>query len=121
MKQLIVGCYDFGVGQCELVLRAGIGGEFYVVPEPHRCPRIKVGADYDEWREVMSCLLHEIIELQMTLTGCRYNPAPDCARDHASYLFLMTHPQFSEVCARSAFFISEALPDLAKAWKKWKK
>lgn len=119
MKQVIVGTYEYGMGQAQLVLREGTGGEFYIVPEKGSVARIKLGADQAQWTEVLSTLLHEILEMQVALIGCRYSPAPDFGRDHASYLFLMTHPQFSEACGRAAWFLSAAVPDLSKAWAKW--
>ncbi len=121
MTQVVVGIYEFGMGQAQLVLRDGIGGEFYTVPDLGAIPRIKIGADQDSWQEVVSTLLHEIIELQMALTGCRLSAVPDYGRDHAGYIFIMTHLQFSEVCGRASIFVAAALPDLAAAWKKWKK
>lgn len=120
MKQTIVGVYSMGLSQVQIVLREGNGGEFYFNPEAGAVPRIKVGAEL-QWAEVVGNLLHEALEMQMTALSCRFNPAPDYARDHSSYLFVMTHPQFSESCARTAEFITAALPDLARAWKKWKR
>jgi hypothetical protein len=32
----------------------------------------------------------------------------------------MSHHVFQDCCAKTAEFITPALPDLAKAWKKWK-
>lgn len=121
MKQVIVGVYNFGTGNVQLVLREGDGGEFYFAPDKISPPRIKVGADQPNWNLVVATLLHEILEMQMTLQGFRFSPAPDFANDNSSYLFVMNHPQFSEVCARSAMFVASALPDLSKAWSRWKK
>ena len=120
MKQKIIGTYSCGVEEVQLVLREGTGGEFWTMPEKGCIARIKVGANM-EWPEVMSALLHEALELQMHRIGCRFDPTGDCGRDHSSYLFVMTHPQFSNVVGRAAQFASAALPDLAKAWKKWGK
>jgi hypothetical protein len=122
MKQIIVGVYPCGLDEIQLVLRDGTGGEFYFSPEKAHIPRIKVGADYgSDWRSVVGVLLHEIFEMQMTRSHCRLEPAPDYGRDHASYMFLMTHPMFSDVCARSGEFMSACLPDLATAWNQWGK
>jgi hypothetical protein len=120
MKPKIIGTFDMGPQRVQLVLREGDGGEIYLKPGDIDYPRIYVGADKN-WEQVMSTLLHEAHELQMLLTGCRLNPAPDHAMDHSSYIFLMNHPQFSEVCARVAMFLVQALPDLAKAYRKWNK
>lgn len=121
MKQTVIGSYRLGPHAVQLVLREDDGGEFYLVPESGHAPRIKVGADHKDWGEMVSVLHHEAMELAMTMTGVRYQPAPDFANDHGAYLFVMTHAQFSEAGARTGRFLSDCLPDLARAWKKWRK
>lgn len=118
MKQVIVGVFSCGAEDVQLVLREGSGGEFYCTPEKGAVARIKVGAD-SSWSDVISALLHEVFELQMTRLMCRYDPTTDYGRDHSSYLFVMTHPQFSNVCGRAAEFLTAVLPSVSKAYKKW--
>lgn len=120
MKQKIIGVYPCGGEDVQLVLREGGGGEFYVTPEKGHVARIKVGGDCD-WDDVISALLHEAFELQMHRIGCRYDPTGDYGKDHSSYLFVMTHPQYSNVCGRVAQFLTKAVPALHKAWKGWVK
>ncbi len=120
MRQKIVGVYDMGLDQVQLVLREGEGGEFWFKPEDGHVPRIKVGAD-GEWKLVMSALLHEAMEMQMTRSHCRFNPAPDYGRDHSSYIFVMSHPIYSDIIARVAEFVSLCAPDLARAYKKFRR
>ena len=121
MKQKIVGVYDMGIDQTQLVLREGFGGEFWVTPEKGHVSRIKVGADYKYWHEVVSVLLHESFELAMTRAGVRFSPAPDYGHDMAGYLFAFNHPQYSDICGRVGTYMSDALPDLAREWKKWRR
>lgn len=123
VKQKIVGIYYAGFEQFELVLREGDGAEFYAVPEhgENKIPRIKIGADQGKWDDVIAVLLHEVQELIIFRLRGRYSPSDGISIDHAAYLFILTHPEFSELCKRTAEFISDALPDLAKAWKEWKK
>ena len=121
MKQVIVGIYEAGYEQAQLVLREGTGGEFYTIPESGSIPRIKIGADYDKWGEVVMVLLHEVEEMILTRLSCRYECCNDMARDHAAYLFSMRHTQFSDLCAKTSEYITACLPDLAVAWKKWRK
>ena len=118
MKQVIVGNYSMGCDDVQIVLREGDGGEFWTHPEVGAIARVKVGAAHT-WNELVGVLLHEVIELQMTRLGYRLTPAPDYAKDNGSYVFLMTHTQFSEVVARCADCIAPALPDLATAFKKF--
>ena len=121
MKQRIVGIYNIGFEQAQLVLREGDGGEFYLCPDVGRVPQIAIGADQELWQDVVDVLVHEVVEFAMLREGCRYSPAPDHAKDHGSYLFVMTHSQFSSVAAKSGGYLTAALPDLAKAWDGWNK
>lgn len=120
VKQKIIGVYELGVHQVQLVLREGSGGEFYFKPEAGALPRIKVGADVD-WKGTVSALLHESFEFSMTVSHCRFNPAPDYGMDHSSYLFVMTHPMFSDIAARTAEFMALSLPDLSRAYNAFRK
>ena len=121
MKQVVVGVYKIGSDQCQLVLREGTGGDFYSCPEKGSIPRIKVGADERQWDVVVGVLLHEAFEFVANRLQCRYDLTDDLGRDHASYLFVMRHPQFSDCCMKVAEFTSAALRDLAKAWRQWGK
>ena len=120
MKQKIIGVYYFGNEQIELVLREGTGGEFYATPEKGHIPRIKVGAD-KEWQQVVSALVHEAFEFAALRNRGRYDPCGDFSNDHSSYLFVMTHPIFSDCCARVAELLTSAVPVLAHEWNAWKK
>lgn len=120
MRQKIVGVYELGYEQVQLVIREGTGGEFWFLPETGKVPRMKIGADA-EWKAVVAALLHESFELAMCRKGVRWLPDPNLGNDHASYLFVLTHPQFSDACAMASEYLVASLPDLAKAWRKWKK
>jgi hypothetical protein len=90
MKQRIVGTYYMGSEQAQLVLREGTGGEFFTCPEVGSVPRIKIGADQSRWSDVVSLLLHEVIEFQMLRNFARYSPCGFFGNDHAEYLFVIT-------------------------------
>ena len=121
MRQVIVGTYEFGYDQAQLVLRAGNGGEFNMIPEAGSVTRIKVGVDQPCWRDVVAVLMHEITELVYEKMCCRYSPAYEMGKDHAGYTFVLRHDQFTEATARVAEFVAAAIPDLAKAWDRWNK
>ena len=122
MKQVIVGTYDLGAESVVLILRPGMGGDFHTRSDPPRkMPCISVGADSGSWQKLVAWLVHEVVEVVMMRMGLRYVPDVDYARDAAGYLFVETHAQHSEVCARVGWFLADCLPDLNKAWKKWKK
>jgi hypothetical protein len=121
MKQKIIGVYYAGFHQIQLVLREGTGGEFYLIPESGSIPRIKIGGDYSEWREVINCLTHELDEFLYDKIQCRYVAFDNLSNSHDQYLFNFTHAKFSDCKMKAAEFLAEALPDLATAWKQWKK
>jgi len=121
MKQKVIGIYEAGYYQIELILREGTGGEYYLIPEKGKCPRIKVGADYINWVEVVSALLHEVEEFLIDRMQCRYSPFDNLSNTLDEFTFLLNHSQFSDVCVKTAEYISKALPDLSKAWNEWKK
>jgi hypothetical protein len=119
MKQIIIGSYQMGSNNVQLVLRAGTGGDFYMLPEEGKIARIKVGADQKQWARVVNAFLHEALELEYERIGCRYEHGNWVGSDMSDFMFVATHPQFTEVVARVAELTAHALPDLAKAWKGW--
>ncbi len=121
MKQKIVGVFSLGFEDIQVVLREGSGGEFYNCPGKGEIPRIKIGADCREWKDVVSVFLHEAFEFTYNRLGCRFNNSYDMGNDSAAYLFIATHIQFSDACARVADGVASALPELSTAWAKWKK
>jgi hypothetical protein len=121
MKQKIVGTYRLGEVSVQIVIREGYGGDFFSRPGDIPYPRIKIGADTDHWHNVVSTLLHEAQEYVIASICCRMTPDDEFGRDSASYVFWLRHEQFSDVCARAGILLADCLPDLRKAWKKWKK
>ena len=119
MKQKIVGVFSIGFEDCQLVLREGTGGEFYNCPGVGECPRIKIGADIKDWKDVVAVVMHEALELEMNRLRCRYDCSYDMAQDHARYLFVATHPQFSDAVARASYFIAECHNSLQASWISW--
>lgn len=121
MRQKIIGVFSCGFEDIELVLREGNGGEFFNAPGHGEIPSIKIGADVQEWKEVVSCLLHESMEFTMNRLKCRWDCSYDLGKDHSSYLFVLDHPTFSDCCARVADFLALSLPPLAREWPKFNK
>lgn len=117
MKPQVIGNYEIGYEYVQLVLRDGVGAEFYRLSEDITIPTIVVGADDDKWREIVALLLHESFEFVADRLGCRYYPTNDIANNGAAHSFLLDHQQFSDCCAKVADFVAVALPDLQKAWK----
>ena len=121
MRQKIIGIFSLGFEDCELVLREGTGGEFYNCPGKGEIPRVKIGADVKEWRDLVAVLLHEAMEFALNRLRCRYSCSYDFGNDAGGYIFVLDHPQFSDCCARAAEFLALSLPVLAKEWPKFQR
>jgi len=120
MKQIKVGTFPLGHENVELyAIPSADGGCFYFQPADNSLPRIKIGLDYDRWDQVVSVLLHETMEFLMARLLNRYEQT-GVYGDHASYLFMFTHCQFSDLCQRQAKFVAAALPEVAAHWNKLK-
>ncbi len=121
MRQKVVGVYEIGYEKIEVVLRDGNGGEFHMLSENSNITRIKIGADYENWRDVLAVFLHETMEFSLDRLKCRYYPSNDLSNSTDRYVFITTHNQFSDACAKVAECAADCVPDLKKIWKKWKK
>lgn len=122
MKQVIVGEFYCGFERVQLVLREGLGGQFYTSPGEHQLARIKVGAQEDgrKWGFVVACLLHEILEFAMFRADARFTPDNrNEPKSHADYLFVADHQKFTDYTNKAAEFLTDALPPLATAYQKW--
>lgn len=120
MKHKIVGTYDLWGETVLLKLREGIDGGFL---KNYDCKPTEMflGADVGKWQSLVGILAHEAKEFLDTEMGCRYAVTGDAAKDNGSYLFVATHTQHSEMCARLGWFLADCLPDLSAAWKQWQK
>ena len=121
MKQKRVGLYHCGSFAVELFVKDDIGGYCITRCDETQLARIIIGINCKQWYEVISVLLHEIGELNRIMSLCRYQRDNYYAGDLSSYIFHYDHIQFSDLCEREAMFLSDALPDLAKVWNKYKK
>lgn len=122
MKQQVIGTFPLGYENVQLVaILDQTGGRFYFCPDDTSTGRIKVGIDYNRWETVVSVLIHEATEYAMTKGRLRFSETQDLGNDHAGYVFIMNHVQFSDVCACVAGFITPALPKLAALYNKKRK
>jgi len=121
MKQKIVGHYSLGNESVELVIREGTGGEFYCCPELGKTARLKIGVEQESWEDVLKVLLHEALEYLLTRNCCRYEATGDLSDDHSAYKFWFDHVQLSHMCACLGMFLARVLPDLARAYKAFRK
>lgn len=113
-----VGSYALNGVAIDMYLRDGRGAEFWSIYESGKPPRIQIGA-HGTWREVTARLLHESMELSLSMLSCRFEPDTR-GSDAANYLFVARHDQFTAACENVGDLLAACLPDVAKAWKRWK-
>lgn len=121
MKELHVGVYDLGAESVEVQLRSGLGGDWTTRSDVGKMALIQVGADHEEWYGLVVAILHELMDLTGFRMGCIFRYSPNYSRDNGAQLFVYDHTGHSEMCARVGWFLADCLPDLARAWDKWKK
>ncbi len=121
MKRILVGTYSIGYEHVKLYFIRGLDGEVLNSSDENPIPIINIGIDCDEWRDVVSIIMHEAMEFVIDRQFARYEPSANISRDADQCIFVMTHQQFSDCCARVADFIAKALPDAEKKWKNFKK
>lgn len=115
----IIGIYEIGWEKVQIALREGVGGEFYFFPDDIACSEIVIGADSPTWDKILARLLHETQEYSAARLQVRYFPREGLSGDLHAYLFVMTHPQFSEICSMAADCIYRCYDDLKKGWQEW--
>ncbi len=123
-RRKLLGIYDLGAETIEVYVRDGTGAEFCTWSGPkgeRHIASIVVGMDYSEFYRVVVNLMHEAKEMSDMRMGCRLCPDIDYARDSGGYVFMETHAQHGEVCARVGYLLTECWSDLSRAWNKWKK
>lgn len=80
---------------------------------------IIIGIDQQYWDDCLAVLLHETFEFVADELLLRYRTTNNyCPRASDTVSFSMDHNQFSELCARSASFLQDAVPLVNDAWKK---
>jgi hypothetical protein len=121
MKPELIGIFDIGNERIKLFLDDTPGGSFTLLPLGNGLPEMRIGFDCDKWWHVLRVLYHESFEFAMTRKSARFDPSMDMGNNHASYLFIMDHQVFSDVCGCVADFISVCQTPLYKSWKKAKK
>ena len=124
-KKIFVGRYAMNRGTVVLHLDPGVSGgsgSHGWYEGSGYCADVSIGALDLEWPQLVRALLHELLELSALRERCHYHgsgtllPVPV-----DSYLLVMDHPQFTRVVDEAGDALAYALPDMEKAWKKWKK
>jgi hypothetical protein len=119
-KRIRVGGFPLGHYAVDLfVWPKDRGGEYYTNPDNKSPPRIYVGLDYSSWEQCVKILLHETFELAGDIHNTRYVVAGDLNHDHSDYLFVFDHVTMGRIIAYQAAFVTPALPELAKLYKRF--
>jgi hypothetical protein len=114
-----IGIYSLSGFGVRLRWRDGNGGEFNSNPSNGNVPEITIGFDEPDFPHVLRTLLHEAFEFAMSDGNLRYVGSDDWGDSHDGYLFIMTHPQFSDMSGRVGAFLGACLPDTAKAYRSY--
>lgn len=119
MKEELISKIEINARRIDIYARNGSGADFWYDENKHLF-EIAVGID-DCWEIVHSSLIHEAIELSMTLNGNRYQSTRDYATSHDQYTFIMTHPEFSNICMQASYIIIPVFSKLKKIWQREQK
>jgi hypothetical protein len=117
----LVGVYNLGGRNVEIYCIGEWGGYFCNSPTGTALPDIRVGLASQNWGKIVTALLHELTEFEMHNNGYRYDRSNNYGDDLCGYTFMMSHSQFSDICARVAKVLVQVLPALAEELKKYQK
>lgn len=107
-----IGTYELGFRQIHLYVdQKSTSGSVGL-----RSCKMVIGTEDTDWWRVVALLLHEAIEAAAIDLHCRFNDTSDGYSSDDSVVFHMTHPQYSQVIAQAAEFLTSALPDLAREY-----
>lgn len=125
MKKTLVGRYAMNLGSVEVWLDPShddASGSHEWTRGSGYCDVVVVGCKTLQWPQLVRKLLHELVEGSAVRERCHFHnsgillPVPT-----DSYLMVMGHAQFTRVIDEAGDALAYALPDMEKAWKKWKK
>lgn len=111
--EVYLGEFDIGYENVELFANDSAGGEFVTNPSP----QIRIGIAPPDWSFVYQTVLHEALEYAAFRTQSRFTPDCDLSGDCGSFMFLMDHARFSNICGRATKFMIGAVPAIRKIWE----
>lgn len=120
-KPLIkLGVFPLGTNRVALFADPNNASASFSAPDDDQIGDTKmvIGIKASRWEKVLTGLLHEAGELTALELRLRYAPDVDFGEGCDQYLFVMTHPQFSEMTARVAWFASKVIPRLSQLYRK---
>lgn len=118
MKAIDVGTYFLGWENVRVRLDPNTDdSEIRVAPNDKGCALMTIGCQRRSWADVCGSLLHEAIEVSLHRLNTAYSPTMRYRNAADRYLFVMTHAEMGEACARVGEFMAVVLPDMSKAFK----
>lgn len=121
MKQKTIGIYSDGVDYYKLILTEGDNACAYHNDAENNTHRLSIGSDVEHDYELYGDLEHELGEIIRGKMGLHYKPSDQQVDFGGPSLFVYSHAEYSEICARVGRFMVKAWPDALKAWKEWRK
>ena len=116
-----LGYYECGYTRIVVMLDYNdTGGWFSLLPRgtaKEEPPMITIGIDTKHFDDIYGWIHHELLEMNATIMGLRYNPNVNISNGNDSYLFVFDHSQLSDLARRTAEGMSTVEPDLKKAWE----
>lgn len=94
------------------------GGEFIFNGNNGNKPVIHVSLGHSDIETVNMVLIHEALEAILDFMRCRYYHTGEVSSKSDCYHFMFNHEQFSVAVEYLNRFLIEAMPLVAKAWKK---
>ncbi len=121
-KSIRLGVFESGYFKIVLYAKPGeIGGSFWLLSPNDTTYSIEIGIDEEREQTIYTALLHEILELSLTLQGKRLVPTIMLNPGHDKYVFNFTHTEFSEYIFCVSEFMLSAWPVVRKCWMDYQK
>lgn len=118
MKKL-VGIFE--LGEFPVCLYALDGTDGSCSTGKNVLPEICVGVEDEEFSSAIDILYHELFEYECMRLGYRLVRTNDASRDHSAYVFIMSHPEMSNVIARATGFAEACRESLKEEWREYHK
>jgi hypothetical protein len=119
--QPLIGTYPLGDTYVDLyAVTDSQEAALFFKPEAGALPRIKIGLDDPDWRNVVDSLLHESMEFLMMQNNVTFDAVGSSPFNTQNRYFLFNHGQFCDLIHYQSEFLIAAQPALEKVWKKHK-
>lgn len=105
MKSFKIGRFQLGWRMVDLWAEPHATGAWFNLCQNRQDAQIHLGMSMTDPAEVHGVLLHEVFEMCLDDLGHAYKPKAFCDGASDIYRFFFDHNQFTEVAARSAFFM----------------